>query len=137
MGNAYRRLGEYQKAIDNYKTCLEISTAIGDRSGIASSLGNLGNAHRCLGEYEVGTPLLVKVISLYDRMFLDFVPDQNKLSFTIQYFVSHKRLMSCFLSLERIKSALLVINLGRAKELHCCVEKHKNSVDKDMWIMHV
>ena len=65
-------------------------------------------------------------------MFLDFVPDENKLSFTIQYFLSHKRLISCFLSLERIESALLVIDLGRAKELHCCVEKHKPFVDKDM-----
>jgi hypothetical protein len=133
LGNAYLSLGEYQKAINHYKTGLEIATAIGDRSGIAMNLDHLGNAHLCLGEYEVGTPLLVKSISLYDRMFLDFVPDQNKLSFTIQYFQSHKRLMSCFLSLERIESALLVIDLGRAKELHCCVEKHKNSVDKDMF----
>jgi hypothetical protein len=41
--------------------------------------------------------------------------------------------MSCFLSLERIESALFVIDLGRAKELHCCVEKHKNYVDKEMF----
>ncbi|CAB4012856.1 tetratricopeptide repeat 28-like [Paramuricea clavata] len=133
LGNAYLSLEEYQKAIDHYKTGLEISTAIDDLPGRAINLSNLGNAHRCLGEYEAGTPFLVKSISLYDGMFLDFVPDQNKVSFTTQYFVSHKRLMSCFLSLERIESALLAIDLGRAKELHCCVEKHKNSVDKDMF----
>ena len=34
--------------------------------------------------------------------------------------------MSCFLSLERAKSALLVIDLGKAKELHFCIEKYKN-----------
>ncbi|CAB4010856.1 tetratricopeptide repeat 28-like [Paramuricea clavata] len=133
LGNAYLSLEEYQKAIDHYKTGLEISTAIGDRPGIAIHLSNLGNAHRYLGEYEVGIPLFLKSISLFDRMFLDFVPDQNMLSFTIQYFVSHKYLMSCFLSLERIESALLVIDIGRAKELHFCLEKHKNSVDKDMF----
>ena len=38
--------------------------------------------------------------------------------------------MSCFLSLERTKSALLVIDLGRAKELHFCIEKSKNCVGK-------
>jgi tetratricopeptide (TPR) repeat protein len=77
LSSAYLIFGEYQKAIDHYKTSLEISTAIGDRSGIAMTLSNLGNAHRCLGEYKVGTALLVKSISLFDRMFLDFVPDQN------------------------------------------------------------
>jgi tetratricopeptide (TPR) repeat protein len=44
-------LGEYQKTIDYYKKGLEISTATGDRSGIASSNGNLGNAYHSLGEY--------------------------------------------------------------------------------------
>ncbi|CAB4013431.1 tetratricopeptide repeat 28-like, partial [Paramuricea clavata] len=91
----YYKKGEYQKAIDYYKKGLEISTAIGRRSRIASNLSNLGNAHRCLGE-----------------IFLDFVPDQNKLSFTKQYFISHTSLMSCFLSFERIEAALLVIDLG-------------------------
>jgi tetratricopeptide (TPR) repeat protein len=130
LANAYCCLGEYRKAIDHYKTGLEISNAIGDRSGRAFTLSNLGNAHRCLGEYEVGRRLLMASISLYDEMFVDFVPDQHKLSFTIQYSLFHKRLMSCFLSLERIESALLVIDLCRAKELHFCVEKHKNSVGK-------
>ena len=132
LGNAYCCLGEDQKAIDHYKTGLEISTGIGDCLGRAINLSNLGDAYRCLGDYEVGAPLLVESISLYDKMFLDFVPDENKLSFMINYFVSHKRLMSCFLSLERVESALLVVDLGRAKELHFCVDKHKNSVDKDM-----
>ena len=39
-------LGEYQKAIEYYEKGLEISTAIGDRSGIASNNGSLGNAYR-------------------------------------------------------------------------------------------
>ena len=52
LGNAYFSLGEYQKAIDHYETGLEISTAIGDRSGIASNNGNLGNGYFSLGEYQ-------------------------------------------------------------------------------------
>ena len=42
------RLGEYQKAIEYNEKGLEISTAIGDRSGIASNTGNLGNAYRLI-----------------------------------------------------------------------------------------
>ena len=47
--------------------------------------------------------------------------------------------MRCFLwnglnrlSLERLKSALLVIDLGKCKELHFSVEKQRNCVDKQM-----
>ena len=35
LGNAYRNLGEYQKAIKYFEKGLEISSAIGDQSGIA------------------------------------------------------------------------------------------------------
>ena len=40
--------------------------------------------------------------------------------------------MCCFLSLERDKSALLVIDLGKAKELHFRVERSKNRADVEM-----
>ena len=133
LGNAYDSLGEYQKAIDYYEKDLEISTAIGDRSGIAICRGNLGISHRCLGEYEVATSHLIESISIFDEMFLESVPEQNQLTFVKKYFISHTILMSCFLSLERAKSALLVIDLGRSKELHYCIEKRRNSVDKDLF----
>ena len=133
LGNAYHRLGEYQEAIDYHKKDLEISTAIGDLSVIAICLSNLGNSHRCLGMYEVATSLLIKSISFFDKTFLDLVPEQNQLAFVKQYFRSHTILMSCFLSLERAESALLVIDLGRSKELHCCIEKRMNCVGKDLF----
>ena len=41
-------LGEYQKAIKYYEKGLEISTAIGDQSGIAIGNGNLGSAYLSL-----------------------------------------------------------------------------------------
>jgi CHAT domain-containing protein len=76
---------------------------------------------------------MVKSIGLFDNIFLNLVPDQNKLAFTQQYFKSHLILMSCFLSMERIVSALLVIDLGRAKELHCCIEKQRNCGRKEIF----
>ena len=45
-------LGEYPKGIDYIQKGLEISTAIGDRFGIASKTINLGSAYLCLGEYQ-------------------------------------------------------------------------------------
>jgi CHAT domain-containing protein/tetratricopeptide (TPR) repeat protein len=128
LGSAYHSLGEYQKVIDYKKKDVEISPAIGDRSGIS-----IGNSHRRLGEYEVATSHLIESISFFDEMFLDSVPEQNQLAFAKQYFESHTILMSCFLSLERAESALLVIDLGRSKELHCCIVKRRNVVGKDLF----
>ena len=126
LGNAYLSLGEYQKAIKYYEKALEISSAIGDQSGIASNNGNLGYACFYLKEYEDARSHLEEAIRIFDKIFLNYVPDPNKLSFTPQYFKNHRLLMSCFLYLERAKSALLVIDIGKAKELHFCIEKYKN-----------
>ena len=133
LGNVYHSLGEYEKAIGYYKKCLQISTNIGDQSSIARNSSNLGNSFLCLGQYDSGKSYLMESIRLFDRIFFDFVPDHNKLKFTQQYFKSHVFLMSCFLSIGHTDSALLVADLGKAKELHFCIEKQKNTVRMDMF----
>ena len=132
LGIAYLSLGEYQKAIEYHEKGLEISTAIGDQSGIARNTGNLGIAYFCSGEQKRAWSHLEKAIRHFDEIFFSFVPDQNKLSFTPQYFYIHGFLMSCFLSLERAMSALLVVDLGKAKELHFCIKKNQNRADMEL-----
>ena len=132
LGNANLSLGEYQKAIEYYEKGLEISTAIGDQSRIASENGNLGIAYFYSGEQKAARSHLEEAIRRFDEIFFSFVPDQNKLSFTPQYFYTHRFLMSCFLSLERAMSALLVIDRGKAKELHFCIKFKKNQNRADM-----
>ena len=41
-------------------------------------------------------------------------------------------LISGFLFLERRKSALLVIDIGKCKELHFSIKKQRNGVDREM-----
>ena len=132
LGNAYHCLGEYQKAIEYYEKCLEISSSIGDQSGIASNNSNMGCAYLDSKEYQKARSYLEEAIMLFDKIFLNFVPDQNKLYFTLQYFKTHRLLMSCFLYLERATSALLVIDLGKVKELRFCIEKYKNCAATEM-----
>ena len=132
LGNAYLSLGQYQKAINHCKKALEITTAIGDQLGMANASSNLGTAYLHSGEHKGASVYLVDAIRIFDKIFFNFVPDRNKLSFTAQYFRWHRILMSCFLSLERTKSALLVIDLGKCKELHFCIEKQRNCVDREM-----
>ena len=132
LSSAYLSLGEYQKAISHCKKALKINTAIGDQLGMTTERFNLGKTYLAAGEYKDASVYLVEAISIYDKIFLNFVPDRNKLSFTAKYFRCHRYLMSCFLCLERPKSALLVIDLGKCKELHFSIEKQRNCVDREM-----
>ena len=125
MGNAYDSLGKYEKAIQYHEKSLVISTAIGDLSGIATSNGNLGDCHRCVGEHEVALPYLGRAIKLFDKIFFDMVPDQSKLSYTGLYFSLHKISMACFIAVNNIEAALLVMDRGRAKELSFCLQKQR------------
>ncbi|EOD39971.1 hypothetical protein EMIHUDRAFT_69905, partial [Emiliania huxleyi CCMP1516] len=52
LGDAYRRLGQYKKAIEHHTMALAISREIGDREGEGNHLGNLGNAYDSLGQYK-------------------------------------------------------------------------------------
>jgi len=51
LGNAYKALGEYRRAIEYYEQRLQIAHEISDRLGESRGLGNLGAAYRNLGEY--------------------------------------------------------------------------------------
>jgi tetratricopeptide (TPR) repeat protein len=52
LGNAYKSLGAYQKAIDYHQQSLKIATKIGDRYGISNSLNNLGSIYYSIGDYQ-------------------------------------------------------------------------------------
>ena len=132
LGSAYLSLGEYQKAIDYGEKALEINSAIGNRLAMASGRVDLGRTYYFSEEYKGASAYLVKAIKEFDKIFFNFVPDRNKLSFTAKFFISHRLLMSCLLSLERPKPALLAIDLGKCKELHFCIEKHANCLNTEM-----
>jgi tetratricopeptide (TPR) repeat protein len=52
LGNAYRDLGQVEKAIEQYEQALAIAREIGDRQNEGSWLGNLGSAYFNLKQYE-------------------------------------------------------------------------------------
>ncbi|TYQ27052.1 tetratricopeptide repeat protein [Pseudanabaena sp. UWO311] len=52
LGICYDSLGQYEKAIAYHQQSLDISEEIGNRQGVAISLGNLGNCYDSLGQYE-------------------------------------------------------------------------------------
>ena len=51
LGNAYRSLGDFRKAIEYHEKHLEIAIEVGNRVGEGSTHGNLGNAYWSLGDF--------------------------------------------------------------------------------------
>ncbi|MEQ8974090.1 MAG: tetratricopeptide repeat protein [Coleofasciculus sp. C1-SOL-03] len=68
LGNAYNRLGEYQKAINYFILCVEITQEIGDRKGEGYSLGNLGNAYTYLGEYQKAIDYYQQSLAIFQKI---------------------------------------------------------------------
>jgi tetratricopeptide (TPR) repeat protein len=52
LGNAYRNLGQMERAIEHYEQALAIARAIGDKRGEGNALGSLGLAYTALGQVE-------------------------------------------------------------------------------------
>ncbi|XP_028400833.1 tetratricopeptide repeat protein 28-like [Dendronephthya gigantea] len=129
----YQRMGEDEKAISYIKEGSKIAKAIIDKPFmIIRSYEELANVFKSLGEYKVASSYLVKLIKLLEEQFQNKVPDENKLSFTSFFCRAHGELMSCFVSLGRIESGLLVTDLGRAKELHFSIERKRNNFDAEL-----
>ena len=51
LGNCFRSLGDYRKAIEYHEKHLKIAIEIGVRDGEGRAYGNLGNAYQSLGDY--------------------------------------------------------------------------------------
>ncbi|XP_028400960.1 tetratricopeptide repeat protein 28-like [Dendronephthya gigantea] len=133
IGAIYRLLGDTEKAIEHGKKSLEISTDIGEPFMIMCSYEELATVYKSLGEYKMASSYLVKLIEVLEKQFQNTVPDENKLSFTSFFCRAHGKLMSCFVSLGRIESGLLVADLGRAKELHFSIERKQNYLDTELF----
>ncbi len=52
LGNAYKFLGQYERAIASHQQSLDIAKEIGDIQGESASLNGLGNTCNSLGQYE-------------------------------------------------------------------------------------
>ena len=64
----YNNLGQYQRAIDFYQQWLEIAYEIGDRSGEATSLMNLGTVYNNLGQYQRAIDYLQQSLAIQQEI---------------------------------------------------------------------
>ncbi|MBN1814448.1 MAG: DUF4062 domain-containing protein, partial [Anaerolineae bacterium] len=64
LGNAYRVLGQVERAIDLHKEALAIARELDDRRREGTQLGNLGRAYRDLGQVERAIELLEEALAI-------------------------------------------------------------------------
>ena len=66
IGGVYDNKGEYEKALDNYKKCLEIRTRVlgPDSIQVAATLNKIGNVYDNKGEYEEALDNLNKCLEI-------------------------------------------------------------------------
>lgn len=66
-GNALKRLGRYEEALEDYKTCLENAEKANYRNATSAVVGNLGEINLLMGNYAEALPYQLKTVELQQR----------------------------------------------------------------------
>jgi len=66
-GNAYKRLGRYTEALEDYKVCLANSEKANYPGGIFTAIANLGEVNLLMGKYAEALPYQLKTIELQEK----------------------------------------------------------------------
>lgn len=66
-GNALKRLGRYEEALKDYKSCLAIAKKANYPNAISVANGNLGEINLLLGNYSAALPFQLKTIVLQEN----------------------------------------------------------------------
>ncbi len=66
-GNAYKKMGRYDEALADYKTCLESAEKANYPGGILTAIANLGEVNLLMGNYAAALPYQLKTIQLQEE----------------------------------------------------------------------
>jgi tetratricopeptide (TPR) repeat protein len=67
MGIVFAALGEYEEALAHYKSALKIDQALGERSGLALKLGNIGQCYSDLGDVDRAESYLARALKVAEQ----------------------------------------------------------------------
>ena len=65
-GNAYKKLGRYERALADFQTCLESAEKANYHGGISAALGNLGEVNMRLEDYAAALPYQLRTIEMQE-----------------------------------------------------------------------
>jgi serine phosphatase RsbU (regulator of sigma subunit)/tetratricopeptide (TPR) repeat protein len=68
IGNIYRLLGEYSKALESYTKALDVSLLLNDKKGIATRLGNIGSVYYFLSNYPKALDFYLRALKISEEI---------------------------------------------------------------------
>lgn len=96
IGNAFKKLGRYNEAIQNYKRCLEIGKSSTYPMAVSASLANLGEVNMLMGNYKQALRYQLETVRLQEK--------DNDLSNLVE---NYNHVSTIYQALGNYKSALL------------------------------
>jgi two-component sensor histidine kinase len=67
-GNAFKRLGRYREALQDYQDCLALGEKAHYPAAISTALANLGETHLLMGQYAEALPYQLKTVELQEEV---------------------------------------------------------------------
>jgi tetratricopeptide (TPR) repeat protein len=68
IGKLHYLRGEYSEALHRYERSLRIAEELGDRAGVAGSIGQIGMVFMEIGQYEEAFTLLLKAMAMFPQL---------------------------------------------------------------------
>ncbi len=68
LGIAYKNLSDNTKALEYYQKALFINEEIGEKEGIAQTLGNIGNVYSELSDYPKALEFYIKALQIFEEL---------------------------------------------------------------------
>lgn len=114
MGEAYRKLGEYAKALTYYETALKINQELGAKTDIATALHNMALVYSIRGDYKQASEYFQRSLAIVER--LGSIVDQ---AIFLGDRAGHEHLRGDFKTAKRLfeKSIQLYQDSGSEEEL--------------------
>ena len=68
IGNVYRRLSDYDRALEYYEKALALNEELGNKDGVAASIGNIGIVYEKLSLFAKALEFYVKALALREEV---------------------------------------------------------------------
>ena len=115
-GSIFLARDNYDKALKHFNQSLPIIKKVGNESGIASTLTNIGNTYYCLGELPQAEQCLNEAIEVWESIRKNLgIHDEFKVSIFEQQARTYRIQQAVLIAQNKTKKALEVAERGRAR----------------------
>ena len=119
LGNAYKLLGDFRKAIEYHEKHLKIAIQIGDRAKEGGSYHNIGDGYSELGQFDIAVDNFVSSVGVFNTLRSLLKSEDNwKIKFRELYEKTYTSLWKSLLRIGKINEALFAADQGRAQTLY-------------------